>query len=97
MKEATKNCLINNFLVFNAGDDLVVVPISSTPATNDPHVFAIRDTDSFFGQSGLKCSSCVKWTKPLAVSKTVIHRRIGGISPDQLAVIHDRIRSMFPT
>jgi mRNA interferase MazF len=82
---------------FNTGDDLVVVPISSVPAADDPYVFAIRDTDSFFSQSGLKRSSCVKWTKPLPLSRAIIHRRLGSLPREQIAVIHERIRSLFST
>jgi mRNA interferase MazF len=79
----------------NARGDYIVVPISSTPPADDPHVFAIRDTDPFFGQTGLKRSSCVKWTKPLPVSRAVIQRRIGSLPAELVAQIQARIRSLF--
>ncbi len=80
---------------FNAGPDLVFVPISSTPAPDDPYVFAIRDSDPFFSETGLRRSSCVKWTKPLTIAKSVVRSRLGVLPAPQLSQIQAQIRRLF--
>jgi mRNA interferase MazF len=81
--------------VFNNGDDVVLVPISSAPAATDPYVFPIHDTDPFFAVSGLKRSSAIKWTKPLTVSRSVVRSRLGSLPAEQLAIVHTKLRSLF--
>ncbi|MCH8806644.1 MAG: type II toxin-antitoxin system PemK/MazF family toxin [Planctomycetes bacterium] len=80
---------------FNHGEDLVLVPISSAADLDDPHVYAIRDSDTGFAETGLKCSSAVKWTKPLTISRRVVLRRLGVMPGERLSEIQTRVRGLF--
>lgn len=70
---------------FNFGRDFVIVPLSSRIKSNDQYGYVIKDTDSYFGQTGLKMSSTVKWTKPMTVTVHVIERRLGKLPQAPLA------------
>lgn len=65
---------------FNGSEDVVVLPISSKPASNDPYSINIDDVKSDFKETGLKTSSAIKWTKPMTISKSVIRRYLGRLS-----------------
>jgi mRNA-degrading endonuclease toxin of MazEF toxin-antitoxin module len=80
---------------FNGGDDFVAVPISSQPKADDPYSFPIRDSDAYFADTGLKYNSAVKWTKPQAISKTVVARRLGQVPELVLNQILSLVRSVF--
>ena len=80
---------------FNRSEDRVFVPISSVLRPNDPFVYPISKAHRAFVESGLKCDSFVKWTKPTALSTKVVQRRLGTIDPVTLAEIRERIRSVF--
>ena len=80
---------------FNAGEDFVAVPISSRLADDDPFSFPIRESDSFFAETGLKCDSAVKWTKPQTISSRVVERRLGEVPPDVLRNIRRLIETVF--
>jgi len=80
---------------FNGGDDLILVPISSAPEENDPHAYPIKKNSPAFPASGLKFNSSVKWTKPMALSKTIIQKRLGNLDIKLLAEIKSKIRVIF--
>ena len=63
--------------VFNSGDDVVVLPISSNPEADDHHAFRIDSSSPHFKATGLRFSSAIKWTKPMTIAKCVITRRLG--------------------
>ena len=79
---------------FNAGADVVFVPISSAPRL-DPYVSIIEDAAPYFPQTGLKRTSAVKWTKPMTIARSVVHAQLGTLPPSELAAIHANIRRMF--
>ena len=80
---------------FNQGDDLVVLPLSSRPDANDPYCHHILNTEDFFSNTGLRCSSSVKWTKPVTLSKCVFQRRLGCLPGPAMQKILCKVRSLF--
>ncbi len=80
---------------FNRGEDLIAVPISSRVVPDDAYGFVIAETDAFFPQTGLRCSSAVKWTKPMTISRLVIKSRKGSIPQPVLEAIRAKIRLLF--
>ena len=80
---------------YNMGDDLILVPISSAPDSSDPHVFPLRETASFFKHTGLKRYSCIKWTKPITLSRRIIHSRLGFLPNNQLSEVQCKIKTLF--
>lgn len=79
---------------FNAGADVVFVPISSAPKS-DPYVFIIEDAAPYFPQTGLRRTSAVKWTKPMTVARSVVYAKLGTLPTFELAAIQANIRRMF--
>ena len=80
---------------YNKGDDLVVVPISSAPGSDDLHVFSLSSSDPSFSETGLKRTSSVKWTKPLAISRRVVQRRLGHLPSRLLSEVQIRVQRLF--
>ena len=80
---------------FNRGDDLVLVPISSVLRPDDPYVVSVTLTDPAFAHSGLRASSCIKWTKPFTVSRRVVSRRLGHLSAQLMSEVHAKLRTLF--
>lgn len=80
---------------FNAGDDLVVLPINSKPEPDDEFSVFIGKESPHFPATGLRYESAVKWTKPLSISKSVLARRLGYLPEPLLTETRDRLRSMF--
>jgi mRNA interferase MazF len=80
---------------FNHGGDLVVLPITSSLNPKDQHTFPIDKSAVYFGSTGLRYASAVKWTKPLAISKSVLVRRLGSVPSDVLQQIRDNLQSVF--
>ena len=87
--------LVVSIDAFNQGEDLVLVPISSVPDPGNPHVFSVQKTDPFFAGTGLRASSCVKWTKPFTISRRVVSRRLGALPSQQLSDVQAKLRSLF--
>ncbi len=87
--------LIVSTEAFNAGEDVILVPISSASDSTDKHAFPIVVTEAFFPQTGLRKTSSVKWTKPLTISKKMIMRRLGSLERAPLIEIQARIQSIF--
>ncbi|MBI5722405.1 MAG: type II toxin-antitoxin system PemK/MazF family toxin [Planctomycetes bacterium] len=71
--------LVISHTSFNQGEDIVVVPLSSRIMQEDSFGFPILETASFFPATGLRCSSTVKWTKLMTISRVVIKRKLGTI------------------
>ncbi|MFO0840215.1 MAG: type II toxin-antitoxin system PemK/MazF family toxin [Phycisphaerae bacterium] len=80
---------------FNRGEDLVFVPVSSSPEANDPYVYPIPQQHRAFRVSGLKTDSYVKFTKVMALSKIIIRRRLGSLDADTLRDLSLEISSLF--
>jgi mRNA interferase MazF len=80
---------------FNAGHDLVVLPISSQPDPSDKFSYYIDLSLPQFAGTGLRYSSAVKWTKPLAISIAVIKRRLGRLDAKCLEEVRARLRQVF--
>lgn len=81
--------------VYNNGADVVVVPVSSTLDDTDSFAYVLTRSHSSFGPSGLRHESSVKWTKPMALSKRIVKRRIGALTPQTLDDITTKLASMF--
>lgn len=80
---------------FNEGEDFVALPLSSRINKDDEFGYSIFDTDSFFRDTGLRCSSSVKWTKPMTISKVVVKRRLGEVPDAVLREIQTKTQSLF--
>ncbi len=80
---------------FNRGEDLVVLPISSTTSDDDPYAFLVAASAPSFGETGLRQSSSIKWTKPMTVASRVIRRRMGCLGRSPLSEIQSRVQSLF--
>ena len=80
---------------FNEGEDVVALPISSRIVENDVYGFRISDTEDFFPNTKLRCSSTVKWSKPMTLSRRVIGKKLGVIPNHVLSQIIDKLQSLF--
>lgn len=80
---------------FNLGEDFVIVPISSQIRQGDPFQYIIQDSDPWFKQTGLRCSSSIKWTKPLTITDAVVDRKLGTLPPPPLTEVLTKIRGIF--
>ena len=81
---------------FNIRGDIVVVPISAQESLNDDHVFPLDSAEPYFPATGLKAASrCVRWSKPMTISRSVIHRLLGHMPEPQLGQIRKAIRFIF--
>ena len=80
---------------FNRGEDFIAVPISSQVNTADPLGYPIAATEDFFPDTRLRCSSTVKWTKPMTISATVVQRKLGFVPKTLLRDIQDKIQGIF--
>lgn len=80
---------------FNAGNDLVVLPISSSPEPDDDFSVYIGRDSPYFKPSGLRYASAIKWTKPLSIAKSVLTRRLGYVPEPLLTDVRDKLRTMF--
>lgn len=80
---------------FNQGEDIIVVPISSAPDPGDPYAYPILDEDAHFKDTGLRQTSCVKWTKPLTISKKLARRHLGHLVAALLSEIRMKIQTIF--
>jgi mRNA interferase MazF len=78
---------------FNRGADIVVLPISSKPGSNDP--FAIFIDASHYAQAGLKVPSAIKWSKPITIAKSAIKRRLGALDSTLLSEVRTSVNSLF--
>jgi mRNA interferase MazF len=69
---------------FNGGEDIVVLPLSSSPDPSDPHSVLIDRASPYFSLSGLRFPSAIKWTKPMTIAKSVVSRRLGRLHANLL-------------
>jgi mRNA interferase MazF len=79
----------------NSGEDVVVVPISSRPDRDDPYSIYLEPSDAEFAATGLRFPSAIKWTKPMAISKRVITRRLGKLSQARIDEVCESVASLF--
>lgn len=80
---------------FNAGEDCVVLPLSSRVVDNDPYSIPILSSHKEFAATGLPQDSCIKWTKPVTISSRVVKRKLGFIPAEILVEIQTKVRSLF--
>lgn len=80
---------------FNTGDGLVVLPVSSRPASDEQYAYVIQDAHPDFKATGLRQSSHVKWTNPLTISRSIVQRRLGCLSRKSLSDVQAMVRSVF--
>lgn len=78
---------------FNFGDDVIIVPLTSS--LSQQNTIVIKEDDSNFSETRLRKSSCIKWSKPFVISKSIISRKLGILHKDLLANVHEKIRSLF--
>lgn len=80
---------------FNRGSDFVVLPLSSRVLPNDPFGVVMEDTHTEFGETELRCSSTIKWTKPVTMSKTLVHAKLGKLPNDVLEEVKTKLATLF--
>jgi mRNA interferase MazF len=79
---------------FNSREDVVVLPISSSPDDADPYCVYLDNASPHFRQSGLRFSSAIKCTKPMTIAKSVITRRLGRLHE---AILQEATRLLVDT
>lgn len=80
---------------FNKSGDFVAVPLSSRVHPVDDHAWTILDTEPYFAGTKLRCSSSVKWTKLMTISKSIVQRKLGVLPPEVLETLQAKVRSIF--
>jgi mRNA interferase MazF len=80
---------------FNDGEDVVVLPISSSVQVADALSVLIQKSSPHFRQSGLKYPSNVKCTKPLTISKRLLLRKLGVLAPGLLDEVRAILAKLF--
>jgi len=81
---------------FNSRGDFTVVPISAQESPKDDYVFQLNSAEPYFSTTLLKpASRCVRWSKLMTISKSVVHSLLGIMPEPQLGQIRKAIRSMF--
>ncbi|MEX0701302.1 MAG: type II toxin-antitoxin system PemK/MazF family toxin [Planctomycetales bacterium] len=81
---------------FNKGGDVVVLPISHSADPQHPFVHEISAVGPDFRKTGLqKVPSSVRWTKPYAVPKKIIDRKIGRVDDATFAAVCDKLKTVF--
>ena len=81
---------------FNKRGDFIVVPISAQENPNDDYVFPLDSAEPYFAATLLKpASRCVRWSKLMTISRSVVHSRLGHMPEPQLGQIRKAIRSIF--
>lgn len=77
-------------------DHIVLAFITSKVSTNPANTdFVINLNDADFGQTGLKVSSTVRLHRLMTVSRKIIRRELGELSPNQQTEIENRLRKLF--
>ena len=80
---------------FNQGEDFVAVPISSRVDAHEQLGYRISETEEYFEETKLRCSSTVKWAKLMTLSATVVQRKLGVAPKAVLLDIQEEIRAIF--
>ena len=79
---------------FNSGADVVILPITGSADVSDP--FVIRVTTAEYMATGLKDpASSIKWTKPHALPKSLLKRKLGMLSPTTFDSVRKKLKSVF--
>ena len=79
---------------FNAGEDVVVVPLSSS-RRGSQHDIEVGEGAQFFATTQLRQTSFIRWTKPFVVSKAQMRRLLGELPSDELQNVLKNIRLLF--
>jgi len=80
---------------YNQGEDFVVIPFSTVPPPDDRWALTFRDTAPGFGQTGLRGTSYIRWTKPMTISEKVVARRLGSLPSKILSEVQVKLQGMF--
>jgi mRNA-degrading endonuclease toxin of MazEF toxin-antitoxin module len=81
---------------FNGGDDLIVLPISHSADPASPYVFPLDPNQPYWRLTGLKkIPSSIKWTKPYAIPKSLIHRRLGNLQSSVFDQVRTKLKELF--
>jgi mRNA-degrading endonuclease toxin of MazEF toxin-antitoxin module len=80
---------------YNGGQDVVVLPISSRPAPHDRFSILLDSQSRDFGPTGLRQTSSIKWTKPMAIAKSKITRRLGAVTTRTLGDVRHKLTDLF--
>jgi mRNA interferase MazF len=80
---------------FNGGNDLIVVPISSSPSPDDPYSIVLPSTSPEFHRSGLRYNSAIKWTKPITIFTSVLSRRLGSVSKAFVQQVQSAVKEVL--
>lgn len=78
---------------FNQGQDVVVLPISSRPGSDDP--FTVFVGPQRYQSAGLKAPSSIKYSKPMTIAKVVVKRRLGKLPSDLLGEVLKKLGTVF--
>jgi mRNA-degrading endonuclease toxin of MazEF toxin-antitoxin module len=79
---------------FNNGLDVVVLPISHSADVSDPLVVGV--TQAEFTKTGLqKMPSSIKWTKPYALPKVLLKKKLGTLSQATFDSVRKKLKSVF--
>jgi len=85
--------LIVSAAQFNGGEDVVALPLTSKPDASDQ--FSILLDDKAYKVAGLRCPSAIKWSKPATISRLVVKRRLGSITPEMLDDVRGKLSILF--
>ena len=85
--------LIVSLFEHNAGEDVVAIPISSSPDENAP--FSIFVGEDNYSKASLKYPSAIKWNKPATISKLVIKKKLGVLPKEILDDVIEKLVSVF--
>jgi mRNA interferase MazF len=66
--------------------------VLATPAKTD---LVIETTDADFANTGLKVSSTIRLHRLMTVTKTIIRRQLGELSPSHQAEVSNLLRTLF--
>mgnify|MGYP001603950558 FL=1 len=77
----------------SSGDDIIVLPISSSPDKSDPFCVFVDRASPHFAATGLRNASSIKWSKPMTIAKSVITRRLGKLHNDILRQVTSQLVS----
>ena len=76
-------------------DDIIIAAVTSQIDPASPYKLILDDADPAFTDTGLKRKSAVDCTKILTISYTLLARRLGRLSTDQLNSVHTILRTVL--
>lgn len=80
---------------FHGGEDIVVVPISSTPLKHERWCVLLDLSSPHFVGTGLKYPSAIKCTKPLTIARRLFQRKLGRLPPSVMEEVRIILAELF--